>query len=320
MSLSKLFRRGKKKPKDNSKVYRYFCRTSDGIVHSKNKPETGTIIGKLKLKKIGYYLYIVDQVNPTRIYRKKAFTKIPMSVLKSNLQKSIRRGETNIALKTACLLIIKSPQEFLRRLSIIYIEDVSLDNFFNIIMWYMCADVKGYQLSNADVSWLLAVVNHLSTKKIAWSPENDLELSISDVRDKILNGNFDNYLLPLVYRYEFNGFSGELSLILSYIQDYKDRTTLDFLTPINPSNYYGIKKTDILKTSIDFHCSSLIDYLLNKYKNTDWTEDFLKKIIWINRSSINYRKKKMSYRNSFYDCIKRDCDDYANILINDYFI
>ena len=90
MSLSKLVRRGKKKPKDNSNVYRYFCRTNDGIVHSKNKPE-GNIIGKLKLKKIGYYLYIVDQVNPSKIYRKKAFTKIPMSVLKSNLQKSIRK-------------------------------------------------------------------------------------------------------------------------------------------------------------------------------------------------------------------------------------
>ena len=253
------------------------------------------------------------------IYKKKAFTKIPMSVLKSNLQKAIRKGETNIALKTACLLIIKSPQEFLRRLSIIYIEDVSLDNFFNIIMWYMCADVKGYQLNYSDVGWLLAVVNHLSNKQIAWVPKNDLELTINDVRDKILNGNFDNYLLPLVYRYEFNGFSGELSLILSYIQDYQDRSTIDPLNIINPSTCYGFGKTDILKSAIDFHCSSLIDYLLNKYKNSDWTEDFLKKIIWIHRSSINYRKKKISYRNSFYDCIKRDCDDYANILINDYF-
>ena len=142
----------------------------------------------------------------------------------------------------------------------------------------MCANVKGYKLSYNDVGWLLAVVNHLSTKKFAWVPKNKLTLTIDDVRNKILNGNFDNYLLPLVYRYEFNGFSGELSLILSYIQDYKDRTTLDFLTAINPDNYFEINKTDILKSSIDFHCSSLIDYLLNKYKNSDWTEDFLKKL------------------------------------------
>jgi hypothetical protein len=186
-------------------------------------------------------------------------------------------------------------------------------------MWYMCADVKGYQLSYNDVGWLLAVVSHLSTKTIAWTPENDLELTIGNVREKILNGKFDNYLLPLIYRYEFNGFSGELALILSHVQDYQDRSSIDPLKLINPSIYYEFGKKDILKSSIDFHCSSLIDYLLNKYPNSEWTKELLKETIWINRSSINYRKKKKYYRNSFYDCIKRDCDEYADILINDYF-
>lgn len=319
MSLSKLVKRGKKKPKEESKVYRYFCRTSNGIVHMKNKPETGTIIGKLKLKKIGYYLYVVNQVNSSKKFNKKAFTKIPISVLKSNLQKAIRRGQTEIALKTACLMIIKSPREFLRRLSIIYIEDVSMDNFFSIIMWYMCANVKGYQLNYNDVSWLLGCVKHLSTKLDAWVPKERTDLTINDVREKILTGNFDNYLLPLVYRYEFNGFDGELKLILNYIQNYQDRTEIESFKLVIPSKYYIFERSDLLKSAIDFHCSSLIEYLLTKYSNSDWTEEFLKQIIWVHRSSINYRKSKKNFRNSFYDCIKRDCDEYADILIDDYF-
>ena len=305
MSLSKLVKRGKKKPKEESKVYRYFCRTNDGIIHTKNKPTTGNVIGKLKLKKIGYYLYIVDQSNSSKIFNKKAFTKIPMSVLKSNLQKAIRRGKTDIALKTACLILIKSPREFFRRISIIYLEDVSMDNFFSIIIWYMCANVKGYQLKYKDVRWLLGCVKHLSNKSDAWIPENTTELTINNVRDNILNGNFDNDLLPLVYRYEFNGFDGELKLILNYIQNYQNKTIIEQFELVNPSKYYLFERSDLLKSAIDFHCSSLIEYLLNKYSNSDWTEEFLKEIIWIHRSSINYRKSKKIFRNSFYDCIKK---------------
>ena len=37
MSLHLLVKFKKKKPKENSKVYRYFCRTDFGVVHYKKK-------------------------------------------------------------------------------------------------------------------------------------------------------------------------------------------------------------------------------------------------------------------------------------------
>ena len=47
-----------------------------------------------------------------------------ISLLKSNLQKAIRRGNVDVALKSAKLLLHKSPNDFWRRLPIIIAEDV----------------------------------------------------------------------------------------------------------------------------------------------------------------------------------------------------
>ena len=207
-------------------------------------------------------------------------------------------------------------------ITIIYIEDVCLDNFFNDLMWYMCANIKGYQLSEKDISWCIGLVNHLVKKNIIW-PESDNQIqptiTIDDVRNDILNGTLDKYLFPVAYRYEFNGFQGELKLMLNYIENFKSREEYNQFKLLPVSKYIGFGKNDILKVSIDFHCSSIIDYIINKYNNSDWTVDLIKKTIWFNRSSLNYRLKKKNYNTLFYRCIKRDCDNYAETLINEYF-
>ena len=59
-------------------------------------------------------------------------------ILKSNLQKCIRRGYTDKALRTANQYMEVNMVSFLRRISVIILEDVVLHESFNVIMWLIC--------------------------------------------------------------------------------------------------------------------------------------------------------------------------------------
>jgi hypothetical protein len=77
----------------------------------------------------------------------KISTNLSVPLLKSNLQKAIRRFNKDIALTTSIVLLEKDPLSFLRRLPIIFVEDVCLLDSLPIIIWFMMAD-KEYKLTN----------------------------------------------------------------------------------------------------------------------------------------------------------------------------
>ena len=77
--------------------------------------------------------------------------KFGVPLLKSNLQKAIRRSDNQIAIQSALALIQVAPMELLRRLPIIYIEDVCLMDSYSIVMWLMIADKAYGALSNRDI-------------------------------------------------------------------------------------------------------------------------------------------------------------------------
>ena len=81
-----------------------------------------------------------------------------LSVLKSNLQKCVRRGLVSKAVKSAYAIWCISPMELLRRLPIIIVEDTSPFPGLITLTWYMMAVSKGYVLSSDEVSWILGVV------------------------------------------------------------------------------------------------------------------------------------------------------------------
>ena len=61
-------------------------------------------------------------------------TTADIPLLKSNLQKAVRRGNHSIAVSTALAMIQKDVTQFLRRLPVIYIEDVCLIDSFPVAM------------------------------------------------------------------------------------------------------------------------------------------------------------------------------------------
>ena len=82
-----------------------------------------------------------------------------MPLIKSNLQKAVRRCDNQIAIQSALVLIQMAPMELLRRLPIIYIEDVCLMDSYSIVVWLMMADKDYSALKKRDIDIILNIVN-----------------------------------------------------------------------------------------------------------------------------------------------------------------
>ncbi len=83
-------------------------------------------------------------------------------VLKSMLQKSLRRREPERAVRLAVRMMCASLTDFLRRLPIICIEDVGLHPEFSCLVWLMVAVSKGYHPPLCLLEFCLTFVTDLA--------------------------------------------------------------------------------------------------------------------------------------------------------------
>ena len=118
-----------------------------------------TILTSLKLNKyirinlsyIGHEVFSKGSNQFIQLENKdgKIYKNVPM--MKSLLQKAIRRGEKEISIKAANHLIRMDLPAFLRRLPIIIVEDVELFREFNIVVWLMVIQSKSYKLEKCHL-------------------------------------------------------------------------------------------------------------------------------------------------------------------------
>ena len=141
----------------NERVHTYFY-----LEWSENKPKGHAVFQSEKPKKMnfkstfhwntvqkgqeitlcGYFDYLldVDPSDTTPIYKMEKEKKYKNAgYLKSLLQKSIRRGDPNLAVQSAYHLMHLDFDDFIRRLPIIMIEDTSAHTCFSTLVWFMVA-------------------------------------------------------------------------------------------------------------------------------------------------------------------------------------
>jgi hypothetical protein len=212
-------------------------------------------------------------------------------LLKSNLQKAVRRRETDVAIQTAILLLQRDPIEMLRRLPIIAVEDVSLIDTFPVMVWLMMAG-SSYRLTTHDIDLILHIVWTLSESKSAI--EYTKQSSNPD-------GNYDNdILLSVYYRWKYGGMKGDLDLLHGVIQYHKtndqsndesnDESNDILRTQFNQISYASIVTDPILLLeSIDFHPFPRM--LTSISFDTGLTKDTIRKWIWKVDSAVNARKE-----------------------------
>lgn len=200
-------------------------------------------------------------------------------LLKSNLQKAIRRRETDVALQTAILLLQRDPMEMLRRLPIIAVEDVSLIDSFPVMVWLMMAGAS-YRLTTHDIDTILHIVWTLSEAQHAI--EYTKCEGLPDIPE-------DSILMAVYYRWKYGGMKGDLELLHGVIRDHIDYKNQILVTRFNQISYDTITKESIvLVESIDFHpFPAMLTYLS---LDTGLSKDVIREWIWKVDSRINERK------------------------------
>jgi len=109
--------------------------------------------GDIKIRKKDKLFIELDMPKEVPVYTNVHF-------LKSHLQKCVRQKKTELAIQTAKHLIELDPTQFLRRLSIIFIEDAQITKHYSAIIWMMIAiSSNKITLQLNHVEWLLGLVH-----------------------------------------------------------------------------------------------------------------------------------------------------------------
>lgn len=257
---------------------------------------------------------------PNKINNPKNYS-IPL--LKSNLQKAVRRCKSDIAISTSLYLIQNDLMSFLRRLPIIVIEDVCLIDSFPTIIWFMIAADKDYKLTSYDIDILLNIVWNLCNIHSYY--EDDVVICERELNHQLLENepNNSDILLAIYYRSLYGGMGGDMKMLRNSIEYYIKFPEKIIKTTFNNINYERISNThiDIIPESIDFHPFPHMIEFVKQNSGTSLPNQKIKEIIWFSLSGVNIRKKytldnSEKYSTSFHwRSIKHSVEKFQNSVI-----
>lgn len=223
---------------------------------------------------------------------------INVPLLKSNLQKAVRRCHNSIAIQSAIQLIHLDITQFLRRLPIIYIEDVCLMDSFPMVIWLMMAD-KQYTITPIDIDILLHCVNGLCHCRKAIECRTD-PVTTNYSHEDLENLHIHTELLSLYYRAQYGGMGGDMRMLENAIEYYMQNPDSIEKTQYGIINYEELRNMDIeiLVEAIDFHPFPHMLSMLEKKTGLD--KLVIKEYIWVSESGYNIRKSETMQKSQRY--------------------
>lgn len=242
-----------------------------------------------------------------------------LGLLKSGLQKAVRRNETEKAMYIAWQLLCQEPKQFLKRFAIIVMEDAILHPDYPMLVWIMISHLQSWNLTEFQVEFLLKMVYEVAScnyrdKYYHYKEEVDIDVE-----------EMDEYIMSFYLRIKKEGMKGDMEMLKSQMIIWKDRFTKDrtnwmefiksaykidvdfnLIKELMNKRPFLQEKHYILE-GIDFHCYPiLIDkcYDLIKKENNEITKDDIKKSVWFHKSGVSFKKFIMK-------------DDFNKIEINE---
>ena len=216
---------------------------------------------------------------------------IPVSYLKSHLQKSIRRSNPYKTIKTASELLKGDLGEFLRRTLIIALEDTLPLDGYAVLTWFMAAHSKGYALTPDQIAWCLGYVYDLAKCPVYEKiPKKLPDLRLTDVPV----GPACDLVTSILFREAYGGTPGDKNLCRQaasmWAQRFQTnsfhltRLTRSPVKSITPATD-GLHFNDWYLAAIDFHCCpALIPHVREKFDM--FTEEQIKGAIWHCNSAL----------------------------------
>ena len=252
----------------------------------------------------------------------KALVPFSPSLLKSNIQKSVRRGDVYKAVRSAKSLIQLNETDALRRLMIIPIEDCILPpDYDQYAAMLMRVSSKGSTpLTEQEKTLALSLIGDAA--RCQW---RDLDVGNPDDEGKDyvmqpVKGNKENDLInALLYRSRIGGSKWDWIMLNQMARVWNKRFAEGTWKAEDLKQYYTgeiiewddvpyATVDDIMLETVDMHCSGILYTLLK----IDWIKDLLRKeipfnkrdwlggdvsdhnlleqIMWCCRSSINPKK------------------------------
>jgi len=233
-------------------------------------------------------------------------------IIKSNLQKCIRRSLIQKSIISAMTLFCLNKNDLLRRLPIIMLEDTCINYHFINVVWYMCASSKGYIINDKILSYILGIIKYMASINQQEIMNNE-HIDIINIKQLLKQQNNlseidKNLLLSLQLRKAYGGLQGDLKMLDYYTLKWYERLDnhlhdLDVnieLLELESIEYFSLNI--IHPSAIDFHCTGILKQLMKKYNNIP--EELLKNTIWHHRSKTNNKQityGKDEYNNEYID-------------------
>lgn len=251
----------------------------------------------------------------------KADREVWHAILKSHLQKTIRRGLTKQALATTELMLQECPLKLIRRLPIIVIEDVTLNTHFSTLVWLMIymsdrirSDTTRYHIPTKIRNLIMSQVAHLCREKyydkITYQP--DYQVALQKINTKLFgveeymgSNVIWNQIISLQLRKLYGGMNGDMVMIDQYCLVWFERVGRDkneggsiMKTPVlyEYDGVYELTKENFILDAIDFHPCPWILGDLRRSCGMEFDE--IKESMWNNYSSFNFRSDNESGESS----------------------
>ena len=209
-----------------------------------------------------------------------------LKMLKSNLQKAVRRCETEIAINTAHTIMCLSPVELAQRLGIIWIEDACLTRDYPVLVWIMAALTKGHVFTEGMARLLLMFSHH-----IASLPERDVcgyrekPVLVRKVTETTLDSEWKSMLYSVLFRRGYQSLAGDKLMIDQCVGDWMDRMVNNpkLVSEVMGDQRYFVARPSILgrkqwiDAAIDQHCSGVCAQTARLCKVR---EPEVRKVVW----------------------------------------
>jgi len=239
-----------------------------------------------------------------------------LALVKSCLQKAVRRGFPQAAVAAAAYLLAHEPKELLRRLPVILAEDVGIFGDLPKLCWLMVAAHSGYKLKESDARFLLRLVGAAAAHPEYTAPPlvtvEEIDTTVARLfrSSSAVSNNGQEEVLAhcLVMRACYGGMSGDVNMCLAFaarpcswiarmvpegVGGVPQAAALAeahidmFLTKGLQSWGIELPRDAKLDVAVDFHCSDVVPQLRRQFPIA---EDALKEALWAHRSSLNFRK------------------------------
>mmetsp|Transcript_22368 Transcript_22368/g.33046 ORF Transcript_22368/g.33046 Transcript_22368/m.33046 type:complete len:491 (+) Transcript_22368:215-1687(+) len=153
-------------------------------------------------------------------------SRLSIPVLKSILQKSIRRRRPLPATRVAMELADKAIGELLRRLPIILLEDSTLHPDFSFLVWLMAAHSKGFSIPRDLLTKVLKIVYEVAS--CPWQDELQEINSLQSSSDTKPSSSSPNNDLPVVcqamkIRRSYGGMKCDMVMLERYERQWAHR-------------------------------------------------------------------------------------------------